>query len=101
MGNVPLRNIYGCNQDRNKLSDQEAIVFIRRENLDALWSREVTTVSSNLREAKRGQRSADRFGFDSVAPPMGPFLLADDFGMKVAMIVLDRSLDPGKYAEYV
>jgi hypothetical protein len=32
---------------------------------------------------------------------MGPFPLSDDFGMKVAMIVLDRSLDPGKYAEYV
>jgi hypothetical protein len=58
-------------------------------------------MASNLREAKRGQRSADRFGFDLVALPMGPFPLADDFGMKVAMAVLDRSLDPGRYAEYV
>jgi hypothetical protein len=32
---------------------------------------------------------------------MRPFPLSDKFGMKAAMLVLDGSLDPGKYADYV
>jgi hypothetical protein len=32
---------------------------------------------------------------------MGPFPLKDDFGMLVAIAVLDRSLDPGNYEDYV
>jgi hypothetical protein len=32
---------------------------------------------------------------------MGPFPLSDDFGMKAALLVLDRSLDLGKSADYV
>ena len=37
----------------------------------------------------------------SVTPEMGPFPLEDSSGMKVAVAVLDRSLDPGIYAEFV
>jgi hypothetical protein len=32
---------------------------------------------------------------------MGPFPLQDDFGMKAVLVVLDRSLDKGKYSDYV
>jgi hypothetical protein len=32
---------------------------------------------------------------------MGPFPLEDTFGMKAALDVLERSLDPGKHAEFV
>jgi hypothetical protein len=32
---------------------------------------------------------------------MGPYPLEDTFGMKAALVVLERSLDPGKYAEHV
>jgi hypothetical protein len=36
-----------------------------------------------------------------VTPPIGTFPLSDDAGMKAAMVVLDGSLDPGKYSDYV
>lgn len=39
----------------------------------------------------------DRFNFPSLTPPMGPFPLRDDWGMKTAIAILDRSFDPGRY----
>jgi hypothetical protein len=32
---------------------------------------------------------------------MGTFPLSDNFGMKAALVVLDRSLDSGRYSDYV
>jgi hypothetical protein len=70
---------------------------------DSFWSREPTTVRVNLQEAKRRQHTAMRFKFldVSVTPPMGPFPLEDMFGMKAALVVLDLSLDRGRYSDYV
>jgi hypothetical protein len=98
-----FRNIYVRDPISRDLQDKESLEFIRRGVIDAFWSREPSTVKSNLYEAKRGAKSARRFGFPegSGTPPMGPFPLSGDFGMKAAMLVLDRSLDPGKYADYV
>jgi hypothetical protein len=98
-----FRNIYKRDQVTRTLQDEEAIEFIRRAVIDAFWSREPSTVKGNLYEARRGAHSAKRFGFPEgfAAPPMGPFPLSDDAGMKAAMVVLDRSLDPGKYSDYV
>jgi hypothetical protein len=60
-------------------------------------------VENNLREVLRGRKSARRFKFpgDTAIPLMGPYPLTDTFGMKAAMGVLERSLDPGKYATHV
>jgi hypothetical protein len=44
---------------------------------------------------------ADRLGMPSITPPMGPFPLVDECGMKAAIAMLDRSLDPGRYADHV
>lgn len=82
--------------------DHRLLIFIRRANLDAFWSRETTTVKANMAAAQRMEaRGQDRFGFESVTPPMGPFPLADTCGMKTAVLILDRSLDPGRNAEHV
>jgi hypothetical protein len=37
----------------------------------------------------------------SITPPMGPFPLRDECGMKAAIAMLDRSLDPGRYSDQV
>jgi hypothetical protein len=73
----------------------------RRALLDAFWSREPTAVRGNLVEAVRGERYGDRTGMPSVTSAMGPFPLEDASGMKVAVAVLDRSLDKEIYAEFV
>jgi hypothetical protein len=73
-----FRNIYKRDPvTRRNLQDEEAIEFIRRVVIDAFWSRQPSTVKSNLYKAQRGARSAKRFGFPegSATPPMrDPFL---------------------------
>jgi len=78
-------------------SDKEAIEFITRAVLDSSWSRETSTVESNLRAAIRGEKAMERFKFPSLAPHMGPFPLEDSWGMKIAVAILDRSFNPGLY----
>jgi hypothetical protein len=96
-------NIYNSEPEPYDLEDAEILEYIHRCNKDALWSRETSVVENNLREVLRGRKSARRFKFpgSTAIPPMGPYPLADTFGMKSAMVVLERSLDPGKHATYV
>jgi hypothetical protein len=93
MGRDPMVEL--CDGDRELMTD------FRRALLDAFWSREPPTVRGNLIEAIRGERYGDRTGMPSVTPAMGPFPLEDSSGMKVAVAVLDRSLDKGIHAEFV
>jgi hypothetical protein len=39
----------------------------------------------------------EALGFESAAPPMGPFPLEDTSGMKIACVTLMKSLAPGKW----
>jgi hypothetical protein len=96
-----FRKIYGRNDVATMATDQEVMGAIRRANLDALWSREPLTVRANLAEAVRMEKYADRVGMPSITPVMGPFPLRDDFGIKGALALLDRPLDPGVYEEFV
>jgi hypothetical protein len=82
--------------------DHEILEYTRRAILDSFWSRESSTVTFNLREARRMEKLADRLEMPSITPPMGPFPLRDECGMKAALaLLLDRSLDPGRYANHV
>eukprot|EP00957_Ditylum_brightwellii_P048956 3714855-Ditylum_brightwellii.AAC.1 len=44
---------------------------------------------------------AHQLSMPPMAPPMGPSLLSDTSGMKVAIVVLEQSLDPGSHKEFV
>jgi hypothetical protein len=81
--------------------DKEIEEFIVRATLDAFWGRETSTVNTNLNEAKQQERTNSRLRMPSGTPPMGPFPVRDDGGMQAAIDILDRSMDPGKYAEFV
>jgi hypothetical protein len=97
-----FRNVMGRNPRIEIWQDREILEYIRRANLDAFWSREPTTVASNLREARKMEsKVADRLGIPSITRPMGPYPLEDSFGMSAAIAVLDRSLDPGIHEEFV
>jgi len=96
-----IRNVFGRNPWNVNNTDPLFCAFVRRANLDAFWSREPPTVQKNLRECLRMQKAADRFGFESAVPVMGPFPLEDTLGMQAAVCILDRSLDPGIYGEHV
>lgn len=88
-----FRNMAGRNPDPMSLRDRECLLYCRRANLDAFWSREPATSVSNLRECVRTEASAEKLGIPSITPPMGPFPLQDDLGMRAALAVLDRSQD--------
>ena len=47
------------------------------------------------------KRTEERFGFDCTTPPLGPFLVNDDLGMKAIVAILDRSLYKGTYGHHV
>ena len=44
---------------------------------------------------------ADRLDMPSITPPMGPFPLSNECGMIGTIAMLDRSLDPDRYADHV
>ena len=96
-----FRNVYGREPSKTNPKDIEFFTFVRRANLDCFWSREPGTVSANLRGLCRILKTEDRFGFDSATPPMGPFPLEDTLGIRGALAILDRSLDPGSYSTHV
>ena len=96
-----FRNVFHRNPSDAHAKDQEFMSFVRRANLDCFWSREPATVQANLRGLCRMLKTEDRFGFGSVTAPMGPFPLEDTLGIKAALSILDRSLDPGSYSTHV
>jgi hypothetical protein len=96
-----VRNMLGRIIRNDKASDIELTEMIRRANLDSFWSRERSTVYSNLLEARRMERTMRKCGLPSNTPPMGPWPLADSVGMKAAIAVLDRLLDKGVHEDNV
>jgi hypothetical protein len=77
--------------------------FIRRANLDALWSREPGTVNNTRRDLENLSTKAKILGIDEerMLPAMGPFPLTDVHGMGVAVCILLRSLDAGRNEETI
>jgi hypothetical protein len=92
-----FRNIMMRDPEAETRTDWEILDMIRRANLDAFWSREKSSVGASLREAVRMEKMTKRLGMPCITPPMGPWPLEDVLGMKVALAVLDRSLDKGVY----
>jgi hypothetical protein len=90
-----VRNLLGQNPRADKPSNTALKAMICRANLDSVWSRESSTVRSNLKEARRMERTMQKYGLPSATPSMGPWPLEDSVGMKAAIAVLDRSLDKG------
>ena len=98
-----FRNIMGRSPMNEKAEDVRILSSIRRVNLDAFWSREAGTVMKNLHEARRALRICSAFQLPSSVPfgSMGPYPLEDSFGMAEAILMLERSTEPGKNAETI
>jgi hypothetical protein len=93
-----FRNIQGRSPIGGDARDARAMVCIQRANLDALWSRETSTVKANLAVFKMICKNArDRLGYPTkkMLPNVGPFPVEDTVGMRMASLSVDRSVDPG------
>jgi hypothetical protein len=92
-----FRNVQGWDPSPGSLKDNMILLCIRRVNLDALWSRESSTVYQNWREANKFMTKANKLGLNvgRNLPKMGPFAVKDEVGMFVAINLAMRTLDPG------
>ena len=84
----------------SNMKDELLLVCLRRANLDAMWSRESSTVLNNRRKMEKMLKISDDLGIEPSFPPLGPFPTDGIQGVNVAIHMLKRSLDPGRYASY-
>jgi hypothetical protein len=77
-----------------EVTDQRLLVYIRRANLDAFWSRRPGTVRGLVSLFAEQVKVGEDFGFSMFEPP-GPFSRGYDSGMRAAIGVLSRSQRPG------
>lgn len=97
-----FRNVMQRNPGMDPEPDKTLMIYIRRATLDSFWSRAASTVEGNTRELKKlWKHGHDELKIPHLLPEMGPFPLEDQWGMKVAVVTLRRSLDKGIYKETV
>jgi hypothetical protein len=95
------RNVNGRNPSIGDPQAQRFNMLCRNASINAFWNVESSTVRTNLRQALRMEEIGATCGIDSISPQLGPFPLEDTFGMKIAMVLLKRSLDPGKNEKHI
>jgi len=99
-----FRNMKRRDPDPMSFLDRKLFQYIRRASLDSLWAREPATVSGNLSQVRALHRCRNSIGLggsDSGIPKLKPFPVEDTFGMGIACIMLERSLDPGKWEDTI
>lgn len=94
-----FRNLQMRNPDPLNSKDTLLLCCIRRANLDALWGRESLTVQATLRAARQMITQWRLVGLRPEFPALGPFPVGDWFGVRVAVAMLLKSLEPGRYHE--
>ena len=82
--------------------DQRLLDYIRRVNLDILWSREGGTVGTNMRQYKKIVKFSEELGLPPYNFKMGPWPVQDNVGFQLAILILRASQEPGRNdKEYV
>jgi hypothetical protein len=79
--------------------DKENLAVIRRMNLDAMWSREPSTIEKNMRTLSNLISTCESSGFHPQLPSLGPFPAKDSCGFGVAFSMLCQSRRSGKHSK--
>ena len=96
-----FRNLYS-RDPMASVEDEKIMCYIRRAVLDRFWGRASGTVSGNLGQSHGFHKVAcEDFGLMEALPAMGPFPLLDTFGIGSALVMLKRSMMPGKYGDHI
>jgi hypothetical protein len=93
-----FRNLQHRNPVPDSPQDTLLLCCIRRAILDALWGRESLTVRATLSAAQNLLRMWRKVGLQPDFPARGPYPLGDSFGYRVAIGMLLKSLEPGRYS---
>jgi len=87
-------------QPNSTLQDELLLACIRQVNLDALWGRESATVEANKRAIGQLLHQWRRLQVPPTLPALGPHPPTDSFGYTVAVGMVLKSRDKGRYAPY-
>ena len=97
-----FENITGRMPTQWSHRDALLLTCIRRATLDSFWSRERSTVASNLGQGFKYQGIMDTLGLGHRAlRPKGPWPKEDVWGIKEACALLLRSKDKGEHADTI
>ena len=77
-------------------SDRLLLAYIRRVNLDMMWSREESTVRNTLTQVKKGRSLSAELGLNPVSLDVGPWPDTDWMGLQVAIELLRASQKQGR-----
>jgi hypothetical protein len=98
---VPSTNVHGMGSNAEDPKDRLCLLEFRRAILDSFWARETAMVDANRREAKRYLFDASLMGIVRPYPKWRLFIMEDEWGIGPATVLLMRSLEKGKNAEFV
>ena len=87
---------------KKRLPNQELLIdkfllpYIRRVNLDIMWSRECSTVVNNYRVTVKRKNVSVELGLKPQFEPRGPWAIADGQGFQTALEMVRQSREAGK-----
>ena len=78
------------------LGDVRLLAYIRRVNLDVMWSSEPSVVKTAWQNLEKGKRLSAELGLPPVDICVGPWPVADTCGFQIAIEMLRASQNPGR-----
>jgi hypothetical protein len=94
-----FRNLCQRNPTLSDSHDQFLLCCIRQANLDAVWGRESHTVRATLRNTQQLVSLWRGTHVPIELPFRGAFPVGDVLGLRVAIGMLVKSLEPGRYSK--
>ena len=100
--NCQSQNIRGKDLTPGEAGSEAFECLCTQAQLDAFWSHSSRTVRGHVSEVRFTCRYAEQLGIRRPFPALGPFKLGAHLGMLTAVLVLRRSIEPGRGGrEYV
>ena len=93
-----FRTLYARNPS-NAQDDISSMGVIRRINLDAMWSREPSTIANNSRNLSKLIRQCEQAGIDPQLPSLGPWPIEDVMGYGLAFSMIVHSWSSGRHSK--
>jgi hypothetical protein len=97
-----FRNVARRDPSWGDRKDNHTLLCIRQANLDVMWSREASTVESNIRRLLLDYNMASRvLSVRHPLPALGNPTIEDRVGMGMALYTLQASLQRGRYSNHL
>ena len=93
--NCQSQNIRGADLVPGDVEDEAFEFATSRATLDAFWAHSSRTVAGHLTQVRFMARYGRMLGIENPFPRLGPFPLGHHLGMKEAVMLIMRSLEPG------